>query len=128
MLKQPEIFSDENEAVLEIKKIINHEDYDPGQPGKERRGPYRGSDIAVYKVDGNKLALNKRELYPACLPRLSVAYEKEPGIFSGWVDPEPIHRINKRNKLGLSWAKLSCQLGSGWTMINICCLIFINKK
>ena len=99
LLKQPEIFSDENEAVLEIKKIINHEDYDPGQPGKERRGPYRGSDIAVYKVDGNKLALNKKELYPACLPRLSVAYEKEPGIFSGWVDPEPIHRVNKRKRL-----------------------------
>ena len=32
------------------------------------------------------------------------------------------------NKLGLSWAKLSCQLGFGCTVINICCLIFIHKK
>ena len=35
---------------------------------------------------------------------------------------------NVMNKLGLSWAKLSCQLGSGCTVINICCLIFMNKK
>ena len=29
------------------------------------------------------------------------------------------------NKLGLSWAKLSCQLGFGCTVINICCCILI---
>ena len=34
----------------------------------------------------------------------------------------------KIDKLGLSWAKLSCQLGSGCTVINICCLILINMK
>ena len=33
-----------------------------------------------------------------------------------------------KNKLGLSWAKLSCQLGFGCTVINICCLILINMK
>ena len=33
-----------------------------------------------------------------------------------------------RNKLGLSWAKLSCQLGFGCTGINIFCLILINMK
>ena len=32
----------------------------------------------------------------------------------------------QQNKLGLSWAKLSCQLGFGCTVINICCLILIN--
>ena len=99
LLKEPEMFSDEKEVVLEIRKIINHEQYDPGQPGKERRGPYRGGDIAVYKVDGSKLALKKKELYPACLPRSSSEYEEQPGIFSGWVDPEPIHRVNKWKKL-----------------------------
>ena len=99
LLKEPERFSEENEVVLEIRKIINHELYDPGQPGKERRGPYRGGDIAVYKVDGSKLALKKKELYPACLPRSSSEYEEQPGIFSGWVDPEPIHRVNKWKKL-----------------------------
>ena len=31
-------------------------------------------------------------------------------------------------KLGLSWAKLSCKLGFGCTVINICCLIWINMK
>ena len=47
LLKEPEMFSEENEVVLEIRKIINHEQYDPGQPRKEPRGPYRGGDIAV---------------------------------------------------------------------------------
>ena len=32
------------------------------------------------------------------------------------------------NKLGLSWAKLRCQLGFGCTVINIFCLILINMK
>ena len=35
---------------------------------------------------------------------------------------------NDGDKLGLSWAKLSCQLGVGCTVINICCLILINMK
>ena len=36
--------------------------------------------------------------------------------------------MNIINKLGLSWAKLSCQLGFGCTVINICCLILIYMK
>ena len=35
---------------------------------------------------------------------------------------------NKKNKLGLSWAKLSYQLGFGCTVINICSLILIDMK
>ena len=35
---------------------------------------------------------------------------------------------NNNDKLGQSWAKLSCQLGFGCTVINICCLILINMK
>ena len=35
---------------------------------------------------------------------------------------------NNLNKLGLSWAKLSCQMGFGCTVNNICCLILINMK
>ena len=34
----------------------------------------------------------------------------------------------KKNKLGLSWDKLSCQLGFGCTGINTFCLILINMK
>ena len=34
----------------------------------------------------------------------------------------------RRNKLGLSWAKLSGQLGFGCTVVNICCLMLIYKK
>ena len=30
-------------------------------------------------------------------------------------------------KLGLSWAKLSCKLEFYCTVINVCCLILINK-
>ena len=33
-----------------------------------------------------------------------------------------------KNKLGLSWAKLSYQLGFGSTLIKICCIILINRK
>ena len=33
-----------------------------------------------------------------------------------------------KNKLGLSWAKLSCQLGFGCTVINICYGILIYLK
>ena len=37
--------------------------------------------------------------------------------------------MNKlQNKLGLSWAKLSCQLEFGCTGINIFCLILTNMK
>ena len=40
-----------------------------------------------------------------------------------------LNAIHKgENKLGLSWAKLSCQLGFGCTVINICCLILYNLK
>ena len=35
---------------------------------------------------------------------------------------------NAGDKLGLSWAKLSCQLGSDCTVINICCLIVLDRK
>ena len=35
--------------------------------------------------------------------------------------------LNK-DKLGLCWAKLSCQLGFDWIVINSCCLILINMK
>ena len=35
---------------------------------------------------------------------------------------------NGINKLWLSWAKLSCKLGFGCTVINICCLMLINMK
>ena len=33
-----------------------------------------------------------------------------------------------QNELGLSWAKLSCQLGFGCPVIKICCLVLINMK
>ena len=36
--------------------------------------------------------------------------------------------INVIDKLGLSWAKLSCKMGFDCTVINICCLILINLK
>ena len=97
LIEQPEKFSVENEVVLEILEIVNHEDYDPGKPGEERKGPYNGSDIAVYKVNAEKLKLKKKELYPACLPKspdlVSLEQGKSTGIFAGWIDPEPIYRI-----------------------------------
>ena len=35
---------------------------------------------------------------------------------------------NIYDKLGLSWAKLSCQQGFGCTVINICCRLLIYLK
>ena len=54
---------------------------------------------------------------------LDVAFEFV-GIFTG--QSNMMWRIP--NKLGLSWAKLSCQLGFCYTVINIRCLISINMK
>ena len=62
LIEQPEKFSDENEVVLEILDIVNHEDFDPGQPG-EQKGPYNGRDIAIYKVDASNLNLKRKVLY-----------------------------------------------------------------
>ena len=39
-----------------------------------------------------------------------------------------ITQEENNDKLGLSCAKLSCQLGFCYTVINICCLILINMK
>ena len=40
-----------------------------------------------------------------------------------------LHVLRKsEDKLGLSWAKLSCQLGFGCTVINIWCCILIYLK
>ena len=53
---EPEFLSNEREAVLDIKKIINHPDYRPnGDPGVG--GPIEGSDICVYIVDQSEFTM-----------------------------------------------------------------------
>ena len=101
--EQPEKFSIETEIILDIQEIVNHEGYSPGEPG-ERKGPYLGKDIAVYKVNSSKFydekgepRLKRKELYPACLPKPT--YSSEKGIFAAWVDPEPIYRVNDRKRI-----------------------------
>ena len=37
------------------------------------------------------------------------------------------HVTIQKNKLGLSWAKLRCQLGIGCNLIKICCIILVIK-
>ena len=96
MAEQPEKVSLENEVVLKIREIVNHEGY--------REGPYYGKDIAIYKVEvsdfydeKDESKLKRGELYPACLPKPK--YTDEAGIFAAWVDAEPIYRVNDRKRI-----------------------------
>lgn len=97
---KPEEFSEEEEVVLTITKIINHPNYEQDNQDDDDRypkGPYVGSDIAVYHVEDSPLKfddgsskLREKGLYPACLPKEQ--YSTGRGIFSGWLDPEPYYR------------------------------------
>ena len=73
----------ENEVVLEVRKIINHPDFDV------RKGLTNGADISVYFVDDSPLKLDgvidKKKIYPACLP--TRAHLNKRGILAGWADP-----------------------------------------
>ena len=100
---QPEQVSEEDEVVLQIRKITNHPRYQPGTPkdtGENRKGPYAGGDIAVYhittesKIKARK-SMQEGSMAPACLPERS--YESERGIFAGWLDQEPFYRISTNN-------------------------------
>ena len=98
---EPEQDSDEDETVVDIERIVNHPDYDPGTPadlGADLKGPYAGSDIAVYHLTAaSKTKLRKKmapgKLWPACLPK--VAYTESRGIFGGWLDQEPFYRTSQ---------------------------------
>ena len=46
----------------------------------------------------------------------------------GWWREKMFMREDHNYKLGLSWAKVSCQLGFGCTVINICFLVLIKMK
>jgi len=94
--EKPHDYSDEDEIVLNIKRIIKHPNYEPGT-NEDRRGPYTGYDIAVYQVDDTNLKLERRKLYPACLPKPQ--YESTKGIFAAWLDPEPYYRVNDERTL-----------------------------
>ena len=106
MVTQPEQVSPEKELVLEILEIINFPGYNPGtneDKGKDLKGPYAGGDIAVYKITSDskekaKIRMrmeNGKWLSPACLPERS--YEKERGVFAGWLDQEPFYRVSTTN-------------------------------
>ena len=105
LAEEPETFSNETEVVLEILNIVIHNDYSPGEPNGERKGPYLGNDIAVYKVndtrfydENGKSILRRKELYPACLPKSSYGPSKR-GILAAWNDPEPIYRVFDKTTL-----------------------------
>ena len=37
--------------------------------------------------------MRKERLWPACLPRKPSEYTSKRGIFAGWIDQEPFHRV-----------------------------------
>ena len=66
--------------------------------GADLKGPYAGGDIAVYHLTEEskaklKKAMQKERLWPACLPRKPDEYTSKRGIFAGWIDQEPFHRV-----------------------------------
>jgi len=100
---KPEKYSTEEEIVLTITEIINHPNYEPDtiRDGVklDSKGPYAGSDIAVYRVDDEplKTKMARKVLWPACLPKEK--YTTQRGIFAGWLDPEPYYRIDEDRDL-----------------------------
>ena len=49
----------EREAVLDIKKIVNHPDYKPNE-GLGVGGPIEGSDICIYITDQSEFRMGNR--------------------------------------------------------------------
>ena len=100
LMIKPEADSEEEEVVLYLDRITNHPSYSPGTPadtGANMKGPYAGGDIAVYHLKGEskqklKAAMEKKKLWPACLPKKS--YTNKGGIFGGWLDQEPFYRLS----------------------------------
>ena len=86
------------EIFLEITEIINHPDFTIGSRGGYKKGPYGGSDIAVYKVRDNllKTSMEKRKLWPACLPKSESSYPDKKGVWVGWDVPEPLQRFLRK--------------------------------
>lgn len=73
----PEHISWENEIILDIKKIMNHENFQPGKP-------LQGSDIAVYLVDESQ-AKERMKMYSPLEARIAADIEL---FFSAAVDSE----------------------------------------
>ena len=86
--QEPELYSQEEEVVLPITKIINH-------PSYSTTGPGEGYDIAVYYVDDTKLrvegVVREGYIYPACLPTRDDTQPGKTGIFASWRDPSPLY-------------------------------------
>ena len=97
---KPEADDDERQ-VLDLDGIANHPSYTPGtveDVGADLKGPYAGGDIAVYHLTEEskskmKKAMQKERLWQACLPRKPSEYTSKRGIFAGWIDQEPFHRV-----------------------------------
>ena len=85
--EEPELYSQEVEVVLPIKKIINH-------PSYSSNGPGGGYSISVYFVDDTKLkedgVVKEGLIYPACLPTDGDISQGKKGIFESWKDPAPL--------------------------------------
>jgi len=82
--------SNENyNVVLPIKEIVVHEGYDL------MKGPINGDDIAVFKVDSEKLeGAASNNIHPACMPGPN---RRQPvsGVISGWAPPPPFYVFEK---------------------------------
>jgi len=88
--------------ALDVVEIIRHPDWDP-KPGE---GPFAGNDIAVFKVNDEKLkngGVQNYKLHPVCMSRKKRKEESrngrqlphpdietELGIQAGWSEPPPL--------------------------------------
>ena len=78
------------EVVLKLRDVISHPQFKIGQANGPKEGPYSGFDLAVYKVHDSELKaqMERRKLWPACLPRQESSYEDQRGLWAGWDGPD----------------------------------------
>ena len=85
---------DSKEVALSVTEVINHPQFDIGLADGPKEGPYGGFDIAVYKVRDSvlKAKMERRKLWPACLPKPESSYANRRGLWVGWDLPDRRNR------------------------------------
>merc|ERR1711971_1172176 len=95
----------ELEQVFNIKRIVNHPNYQPNRDGIGQGGPIEGNDISVYHVETTfKLGMEvngplglqstRNHIWPVCLPKDDDEFTSNRGMIAGWLDSPPVNQVN----------------------------------
>ena len=70
--------SDKHEVTMTVTQVIIHPKYIEASSS--------GFDIAIYKVNDAALLdkMEKKKIWPVCLPEINRAYEQEKTYVAGW--------------------------------------------